>query len=344
MPLVLVTFAGGDLDYVNKLNSNGAATVAFVNALEAQILASVGPGSQLILDLWDRDGIVGAHSYVLDIENYAGSALITIGRRPVFDVVKGEVDTSVAFATFAGVKERVFLNADLVLNAAAITTGLPKDIFVGIPSSGTPQLFNDMVTPNVLYIYSMCWNGFSLSDFKRIAHILPAYPTLQAIAAAPRDVSIHDGETNWVSDIASEVEVVLHGAKEDNEIGINGAVEVLGFFVSATKSGDDGWNAPFPGANPDDTVVKMKVTSEGLDWTLTPFEIDAGAVPDQVYRAINPAVVGDKRFVTTIRTFKLERTALGPNVTSARSFIFGVIVKPIIGIAIPRDTVKVLDI
>ncbi len=342
MPITLNDFSAAQLDYIAKHNANNAILTAAVNSLEAQILASVGPGSQLILDLWDRDGIVGSHSHVLDLENYAGQALITIGRRPA-PVFAGEKDESVVFGTFGGVKERVVSPGDVILNAAAITTGLPKDIFVGVGSSGIPQLFEVDTTPNVVYMYSMCWNGFSLTGFKRIGHILPAYPLIQAIAAAPRQVPISDEETNWLNDINGATQLVLPGAKEDNAIDLDGSVQVLGFFFAASKTGGDGWQSIFSG-DPTAPTVKFQVQSEGKVWSESDFEVDAGAIPDQQFKKIDLAVVGDDRFVTTVRAFELVRTFLGPAVVSARSFIWGLYVKPIVGIAIPKDNTKVIDV
>lgn len=341
MPLVLQNFAAGDLNYVSKMNSNNAQLISSFNSLESQILASVGEGAQLLLDLWDRPGIVGSHSYVLDIPNYAGAALITIGRRPTFDPLKFEVDQSVAFGVYGGQKVRVVQNGDVILNAASIVTGLPKDIWVGVGSDGTAQLFESDILPNVTYLYRMCWDGFSLTGFTRIAHLLPAYPLIQAIAGAPRMVQIHDAVTDFAGELDGQTELMLPGAREDNEIDVDGSMEVLGFFLLAARSGDDGFNAPTPSILPTDPIVSVKVVSEGKDWTLTPFDIDAGSIPDQIFRKINLPVIGNDRFVTTVRRFSLERTFKGPAVTSARNFTWGMLVRPLIGIAIPKDTAKV---
>ncbi len=335
--VTLQDFAATDLDYVAKLNANNAALLSAINALEAQVTATFGDGSQLILDLWDRDGIVGAHSYQLDIEAYTGGASITIGRRPAPVVIFGEEDISIAWATFGGIRARVTLTGDLLMTAAAIVSGLPKDVFIGVASDGTPQFFEDTVTPNVLYIYKMCWDGFQLSDFQRIGHILPAYSTLQEMMKAVRQITIFDGETDWVSEAFGETEIVLPGQSASNEINVDGSVEVVGFFVSAAKLGDDGFNAPVASSDPEDPKVKLKVVSEAVTWSKTDFDIDAGAIPDAQFREVDLIAVGTDRFVTEFRRFSLERVSVGPSVTSARAFSWGLYVIPILGTPIAKD-------
>lgn len=337
-PLSLTDFNASDLDYVQKLNNNNTAIEAAVNALQAQVLASVGEGVDLILDSYDRDGLVGSHSYVLDLDNYPGGSLITIGRRPA-PVFPGEENKSVAWGTYSGEHFRVSMVGDLVLNAISIVSGLPKTIYVGIPSSGVPQLFESGIIPNVLYAYSMTWDGYSLKDFKRMAPILPGYSALQGIAGAPRYLTLFDTETDWLSEIFGSSEITLPGAKDDNEIEVDGAVEILGFFMTAGKPGPDGFAAS--GVTPEDNAVKVKVVSEGDDWTETPFDFDASNVPDTIFRKVNPILVSEK-FVTGVQRFTLERTELGPFVTSARAFSWGIIYRPIIGIAIPKDQTKVV--
>lgn len=344
MVVSLQSFAAGDTDYVSKLNSNFTIIEGELNSLAAQILASVGEGAQLITDSYDRDGVVGSASYRLDIENYVGAALIDIGRRPAPVAAFGEIDESVAWGTFSGVKRRITLTGDLSLNAAAITTGLPKDIFVGIGSDGTPAFHEVDNTPNVLYIYAMCWDGFQLTDFRRIGHILPGYSLIQSIASAPEQRGVFDGDTDWLQDLVAGTEIILPGASDDNAIDLDGAVEVVGFWFAPTKSGDDGWNAPFPSSDPDDPIVKLKVTSEAVDWTLADFQVDAGAAPDVVFAKVNVPTVGNDRFVTVVRRFRLERTALGALVTSARAFTWGLFVRPIHGNAFPKDNTKVLQV
>jgi len=332
-PLSLTDFNASDLDYVQKLNNNNTAIEAAVNALQAQVLASVGEGVDLILDTFDRDGLVGAHSYVLDLDNYPGGSQITIGRRPA-PLFPGEVDKSIAWGTYSGEHFRVSMTGDLVLNAISIVSGLPKTIYVGIPSDGIPQLFESGAVPNVLYVYSMTWDGYSLKDFRRLAPILPHYSALQGIAGAPRFFTLFDSETDWTSEIVGSSEITLPGARDDNEIDVDGAVEILGFFMTAGKPGTDGFAAT--GSTPEHNKVGVKVVSAAEDYTETPFEFDASNVPDTIFRKINPALQ-DKRFVTEVQRFTLERTELGPFVISARAFSWGIIYRPIIGIPIPKD-------
>lgn len=335
MVLALDDFAAGDIDYVAKLNNNNAALESEVNNLSAQVAGTIGPGGPLILDVFDRDGIVGAHSYRLDLDQYPGGTVIKIGRRPTFNPVFGEVDVSVGWGTFAGTKARVEQVGDVDLDAASIVAGLPKTIFVGVGSSGTAQLFEDSVTPNVLYVYSMTWNGFSLSDFKRLAPILPGYELHKALLA-PKLIQIHDGETDWVSDTIGKTEIVLPGHSDDNEIDVEGSMEVLGFFVSSHEVSDDGFNAP-GGNPPTDSIVRLDVKSDAVKWNLTDIELDMGTTPDTVYVKVDEAAVGDDRFVVEVKRFHLERTLLGDFVTSARNFTWGIIVRPLIGTPVPRD-------
>lgn len=339
-PLSLSDFAGTDLDYVQKLNNNNTALENAVNTLQAQVLASSGEGSALVLDTYDRDGIVGVQSYVLDFDTYAGGSQITIGRRPGPVPAFGEVDESVAWGTYGGEKFRVRLIGDLVLNAISIVSGLPKTIYVGIPSNGVPQLFENNTTPNVLYIYSMLWNGYGLSDFVRTAPILPHYATLQAIAGAPQFLTLFDSDTDWVSDNLGSTEITTAGAKDDNEINVDGSIEILGFFMTAGKPGLDGFAAP-GGAGMTNNQVAVKVVSDGEDWTEFPFEFDASIVPDTIFQKVNPARGLDK-FVTEVKSFTLERTGLGGFVVSARAFSWGIIYRPLIGIAIPKNQAKVI--
>jgi hypothetical protein len=337
-PLSLTDFNASDLDYVQKLNNNNTAIEAAINTLQAQVLASVGEGVDLILDTYDRDGIVGSTSYVLDLDNYPGGSQITIGRRPGPSFV-GEIDKSIAWGTYSGERFRVSMSGDLVLDAISIVSGLPKTIYVGIPSSGVPQLFESGIVINVLYAYSMTWDGYSLKDFKRLAPILPAYSTIQAIAGAPHFFPLFDTETDWLSEIVGSCEITLPGAQDDNEILVDGSVEVLGFFMTAGKAGPDGFAAS--GVTPEDNLVSVKVVSELEDWTETPFEFDASNVPDTIFKKINPAL-GVKKFITEVQRFTLERVALGSFVTSARAFTWGIIYRPLIGIAIPKDQTKVV--
>jgi hypothetical protein len=340
----LNSFAASDTDYVEKFNANFAIIESFCNGLEAQLVAAGVDGQALLLDLWDRDGLVGPQSYVLDVDNYAGGATITIGRRPVFNPTLGEVDVSIAFGTFGGTKVRVTQSGDVVLNAATIVTGLPKTIYVGIGSNGTPQLYEDTSTINVLYVWSMTWDGLQMTNFKRIAHILDAYATLQALHNSPKTIQIFDPETNFVSDYIGGTEIVLPGAASDNGIDVDGSFEVVGLFFLATKAGIDGFSAMAGNPLPDDVMVRFNIESDGVVWNDTVFEIDASNVPDYLYKKVNVGVVGDDRFVTERRRFEIRRESIGSFVTSARAFVWGLLVRPIIGLPVPRDTTRVVTI
>ncbi len=333
-------FAGTDKDYVQKLNTMAAALANGHNENHQLLLSAIGPGADLILRVFDRDGIVDAASYQLDFTNYVGGVQITIGRRPTFDVLHGDVDTSFAWATFGGTKDLVQQVGDLLLDASAIITGLPKTIFIGIPASGVAQLFEDQTAGNVLYIWSMSYNGFSFDTFKRLGPILPGYETLKAMTAFPRYNTLYDGDTNWVDGPAGQVsdtEIVTLGDAVDNGIGLEGSVEGLGFLVSAHKVGDDHWNAPT--GNPPDSLVTLKVVSAAVDWT-GEIEIDVGQVPDTIFVPIL-AGVGDLKFITEVRRFTLERVSIGSAVVSARGMTWGLLYRPLLGAAAPKDSTTV---
>lgn len=334
--VTLATFAASDTDYVQKLNNNFSTIEAELNSLAAQILASVGAGADLILDTYDRDGVVGAHSYVLDLDAYAGGSQIKIGRRPGPIGAFGEIDQSVAWGTFGGVEDRVFLNGDVTLDANPIVSGLPKTIYVAIASDGTPQLFETDTVLNVIYIWSMTWDGFSLTNFKRIGHILPHYTTLQAIAGAPKVRDIFDTETDWLSSSISDSAITLLGASDDNGIDVDGSVEILGFFITAEKQGADGWLGT--GFTPEDNLVRIQVKSNGDDYAESPFEFDASNVPDTIFKKVSGTV---EKFITEVQRFTLELTGIGPFVVSARAFSWGIIYRPIIGLGVPKNPSKV---
>jgi len=343
MPITLNTFAASDTNYVEKFNQNFATIESFVNALEQEIIAAGVEGQALVLDLWDRDGIVGTHSYVLDLAAYSGGASITIGRRPVADPLLGEQDISVAFGTYFGTKKRATLTGDAVLSAAAITTGLPKTVYIGIPTNGTPQFYEDTTQLNVVYAYSMTWDGFQLTNFKRETPILDAYPTLQSIAGAPRMLQVYDSDTDFVGDTVGRTEVNIPGSAEYNEAEFDGAMEVIAVFAHATRSGPDGFYAPTQDPlDPDQTKVRFNIESEGLVWNDSVFEIDAGNVPDFYYKKVNTGVVGDLRFSKVIRRFSLKRTHIGSRVVSARGLLWGVVVRPMLGLPLPRNNSRVV--
>lgn len=339
MTLSLQDFANTDTDYVAKLNNNNTAIENEVNSLAAQILATAGEGAQLILDVFDRDGLIGPQSYRLDLDNYDGGTSITIGRRPA--PVGQEVDESLAWGTFSGNKVRVRLEGDHVLNAAAIVGGLPKTIYVGIPANGVPQLFEDTTAGNLIYAYSMTWDGFTLTDLRRRVPILPAYPLLQAIAGQPRMLQVFDPETNWVDDLIGRTEIVLPGASDDNEIDIDGTLEVIGVFVSSHVADDDAFSAPTQGLDPNEVRILLELKSAAVRWNLEDLEMDVGQTPDTIYARIDTVTVGDDRFVKEVTRFRLERTDLGARVVSARGFTWGLIVRPVYGNAIAKDSAQV---
>lgn len=339
-PISLLTQVASDKDYIAQINSNWATIEAAINTLDSQILASVGDGSLLVLDGFDRDGIVGAQSYQLDILNYAGGGQIDIGRRPVFDAAKGEEDKSIAWVTVGGNRTRVEQNGDVTLNANAIVVTSPTTIFVGIGSSGTAQLFPDQTAANVLYIYSMTWNAFSLTNFRRLAPILPGYPTLQEITKAPRMVQLYDSDTDWLEDTASRTEIVLPGQADDNGIDLEASMQVIGGFVSFHKGDFDGCHAP-TGAAPDNQL-ELRLISEAVKWNSDQILIDCSNIPDTIFFRIDTGTVGDLRFVNEVRRFTLERISVGSAVVSARGMTWGLFVKPMIGTPIAKDE-SVLD-
>lgn len=343
MTLSLTDFAASDRDYVAKMNANNTSIESAVNDLIAKVAAGGGSGADLILAAFDRPGLVGTHSYVLDLEAYAGGTTIDIGRRPAPDSGKGETDISSAWGTFGGEQQMVQMTGDATLDAAVITAGLPKTIYVGIPSGGTPQLYESTGTPNVIYAYSMTWDGFQLTDFKRMAPILPAYSLFQKLAANPQILQVFDTETDFVSDENGSTQIVIPGAADDNEAGLECAVELLGFFASAGKADDDGFSAP-SGVDPESVAVRFNILDENDDvMTADEFEFDCSNIPDTVFLPVDPSL-GDKRFATDIKEFRLVRTHVGANVVSARAFIWAVVYRPIYGLAIPKDTTKVEEV
>ena len=340
MPLPPLQVIGGigEVQYKNKINANFAALESNANAMEAQIVAAGVDGQLLLLDIYDRPGLVGPQSYQLDLIAYAGGSTIKCGRRPAAVVGLGELDKSIAFVNAGGSKVRVECAGDTTLDAATITASLPKTIYVGIPSNGVPQLFEDLGSVNVLYAWSMTWDGFSLTSFKLMAPILAHYETLKAIVGAPRLLHVFDNETNWVDDPEGFTVIVLPGASDDNEIGIEGSMEVLGFFAHAVRADALGYYAP-AGAG-EDIKVYFDVESEGIAWTDTPFEFDCSSIPDYQFRPVASGI-GDDKYVSTVRPFRLVRTTLGAQVLSARCIEWGVIVRPIIGLPVPKDESRV---
>jgi len=338
LPALQVIGGIGEVQYKNKINANFAALESGFNGLEAQVVAAGVDGQLLLLDIYDRPGLVGPQSYQLDLVAYAGGSTIKCGRRPAAVVGLGELDKSIGFVNAGGSKVRVECAGDTTLDAATITASLPKTIYVGIPSNGVPQLFEDLGSVNVLYAWSMTWDGFSLTSFKLMAPILMSHQTIKDTLATPRLLHVFDNETNWVDDPEGFTVIVLPGASDDNEIGVEGSMEVLGFFAHAVRADANGYYAP-AGAG-EDIKVYFDVESEGIAWTDTPFEFDCSSIPDYQFRPVAAGIADDK-YVSTVRPFRLVRTTLGAQVLSARCIEWGVIVRPILGLPVPKDESRV---
>jgi hypothetical protein len=340
MPLSLEEMTDGGFDYPEKVEANFAAIESFVNALAQQVLAVSGDGADLILDTYDRPGLIGTHSYVLDTDAYSGGAEIVIGRRPAPSIPSVEFDISAAWGTWGGERQRVQQPGDVTLDAAPILNALPKTIYVGIPSSGTAQLFEDDTTPEVLYIYSMTWNGFNLTNFKRMGHHLPAYSLFQSMVKHAQVVQISDWETQWTGDLVAEMSLPLHGGPLANEIGVNHAVEVIGGFVDVPRAGAGRFHSPSAIKN----KLVLKLMAAGVKWNTGTLEINVASCPDRIYFTIDEGAVGDDRFVTDVEDFRLERVSIGEHVVSARGYTLGLFVRPLLGMAIPKDNDSVEQI
>lgn len=339
MPLSLDEIPDESMDYPAIIEQNFAAIQSFVNALAQQVLATSGDGATLILDMFDRPGLIGTDSYVLDLDAYAGGPEIVIGRRPE-PTVPGVLDVSYAWGTYGGERQKVQQPGDITLDAAPITDALPKTIYVGIPSSGTAQLFEDDDTPEVLYIYSMTWNGYNLTNFKRLGHYLPAYSLFQSMVKHAQVVQITDWETQWTSDLIAEMSLPLHGGPLANEIGANQAVQVIGGFVDVPRGGAGRFHSPSATKN----KIVLKLMAAGVKWNLEPIEINAASCPDRIYFTIDEGAVGSDRYVTDLEDFRLERVSIEDNVVSARGYTLGLFVRPMLGLAIPKDSDSVDEI
>lgn len=340
MAFTLQHIPNGSTNYPAIVDANWTAIEAEINSLLATIAATSGDGPLLTLQEFDRDGIVGAASYQLDEPAYGGGPTIKIGRRPTANVLLGDVDQSFAWLTVGGVKHLVSQVGDVTLNAGAIVSGLPKTIYVGVPSGGTAQLFEDTTSLNVLYIYSMCWDGFNLTCLERIAPILPGYTTHQALANNARMVQVYDGETDFLRETDGRIDVVLPGSSDDNGIGVDGAYEVVGLMVTAHRNDVDGLYAPF-GAAPDNQITFEVRDDAGQRWNLEDMVFDAAAVPDSLFAHVNTPVIGDDRFALELTLLRLVRTQVGASVVSAVGFTLTVFVRPIIGAPIGKDETKV---
>lgn len=324
MTVSLQTFAASNKDYVARLNNNFSALKAATEALQSAILGSVGAGAQLVTDLFDRGGVV--RGYELDEENYDGSEDITI-------------TAGVAWGDFNGTFDRVTLAEDLEINASAITSGLPKTVYIVITANGAPQFVESDALPNVVYAWSMTWDGIGYSEFKRLGTLLPGYDLVEDIARRAEIISIFDTETDWLSDEEGKTSIMLPGANTDNELA-DMVYEVIGFVAQAVRSDEDGFYATEE--DPEDTDrdhVKFVVHSEGEDWIdpEDPFDFDCSEGADYQFKPVNPALEASV-YITEAQTFELVRTYLGDFVESARAFNWGVVVRRVYGPAMPIDT------
>ena len=335
--LVLSTYATGDLDYVAKMNADARAVEAAVNELRSLIQNTFGDGALLIDDLYERDGIVGAESFYLDTENYAGGNTITVGRRPV--PAYGETNESVAYMTAGGARTRVAVPEDQAVSAAGVISGLPKTIYLVLTSGGSVQFEEDPDLPNLLYLYKMCWNGFSLYEFARMAPILPAYSTFKKLAAPMIPIQIFDPETNFMDVDESETSLMIHGVGTENApLLVAAGMEVLGGFVAFHKEGPDGAYAPF--GSGDDVKLELEVVGEeGETWNAEAIEIQMDDIPATVFWKVKTTGTFELlRFVNELKEFRLNKVSIGQYVVSARAFTWGLYVRPIVGAAVAHDT------
>jgi hypothetical protein len=125
-------------------------------------------------------------------------------------------------------------------------------------------------------------------------------------------------------------------ADESTPLAIPGGFEILGGFVSFNKRDVDGVFAP--GAETPDSLLKLAVKSDDVAWNIEEdLDIDVNLAPDTKYWRVDEEAVGDDRFVTEYREFRLARVSIGSGVISARAFSWGLYVRPIIGAAVAKD-------
>lgn len=340
MSYTLETIPDGSMDYEAITEANRIAIQNALNELDAKVLAAGGEAAQLITDVVDRDGIMGAQSYQLAIDEYDGGTTIKVGRRPTPNVLHGESDLSIAWGTYGSSRKRVTMSGDVTLDASGVVSGLPKTIYIAIPSDGTPQIYEDPDLPNLVYIYSMCWTGTMLTTFVRMAHILPGYQTIADIASAPVRLQILDTESDFLADTEGRIDLELPGAAADNGINLKGAVEILGFAVRSHRADEDGFYAP-TGEAPDNEITFEIQDNDDRRWNDEDIVLDGSATPETIYSGVDDAEIGTDRFVTEYRSFKLVATNIGAAVMSARVFTLTIFVRPLIGTAIPKDSDKV---
>jgi len=254
-------------------------------------------------------------------------------------------ETSVAWGFFTSAYDRVQMPDAVTLDASAIISSLPKTIYVAIPANGTPQLYEADNVPNVIYAWSMLWDGISLTDFTRLAPLLPGYDLIEAMARRAEIWDLFDSETDWLSDEQGMTSILLPGANTDNALA-EMSYEVIGFVCNAPRFDEDGFHATEDDPDdPDRNHVKFKVTSEGEEWMDSAdedegiFNFDCSEQGDFQFIPVNPDRVADGSvYVVEARTFELERVYLGDLVESARAFQWGVVVRPIYGPGLPLDT------
>ncbi len=337
MPLTLDSIDEGGTDYPAVIEANFAAIQAFVNSLAAAISAAVGDGAQLVMDAFDRPGIVGETSYRLGLEEYDGTAIMLCGRRPAYDVVKGDQDLNVAYVRYGGDLHRVFVAGDTEMNAGAIVSGLPKTIYVGIDSSGTPQFYEDTSSTEVLYVYAIDWDGVELDvdSIVRMAEILPGFPTIQALHNAVKVRQAYDGDTDWLAHDESKSALVFAGDPTDNDVDLRDVMEVTHGFIDMPDAG--GFYAV--GA---DNKVELELWDD-TDTRCNEEDIllDCSMAPDTVFFKIDKTAMGRERFITKYKRFRLVKVAVGGGVESAAGFTWGLYCKPVLGNSVPKDDTRI---
>ena len=335
--LVLSTFAAADTDYVANMNADNRAIEAAVNTLRSLVQNTFGDGALLLDDLFEFDGIVGEESFQLDIPAYmvGGAGSVTIGRRPA--PAYGEEDSSVAYMTASGERVRVVVEGDQAVSAEGITDGLPKTIYLVLTSGGDVQFIEDADLPNYLYLYSACWNGYTLTEFKRMARIIPGYSLFKRLAAPMIPIQIFDPETNFIDVDESETMLTLHGMADENDpLLVPASMEVLGGFITFNKAGLDGASAPW--GEDDDVKLELDVIGdEGETWNEETIQVQVDTAPLTVFWRADPEL-GALLFVNEFKEFRLSRASIGANVLSARAFTWGLYVRPILGAPVARDT------
>ncbi|HLF95293.1 MAG TPA: hypothetical protein VJB14_17635 [Planctomycetota bacterium] len=335
MPITLTLPAAGSTTYVADNNGNFTIIEDAINTLQTQVLTLGGENADLINDLYDRAGIIGDHSYQLDVAAYAGGASITVGRRPA-PTSPPEENESIALVSVNGVLTRVVRSGDIALSAAAIIAGLPKTIYVGVPANGVPQFYEDTTDLSVLYVWSMTWDGADLTAFRRICPILPHYTLVQSIADRVQKISAEDHESNYLAASGGTIAIALPGTENagGNGIGIRDGLEVVGFYATIGSKQEDGlWtDTPVSGAG-SGTQLRLDVRSAGVTWSDDPLTFDAtAAFPQTVYAAVDVGVVASSRFVFTKRHFTLRAEHVGGELSAASpNLTFGILARPVHG-------------